>query len=721
MSENFLYGKLPAELGNLQKLEAFQFAANNLSGEIPGSIFNISTLRIISLTDNDFSGSLPSDFGQRLQNLERFYLGGNKLSGAILDSMVNASNLVSVGISENNFGGSIPNRLGDLRFLESLVLEQNNFTSKSDDSSGELTFLSSLSNCRSLQHLSFANNPIKGSLPSSIGNFSSSLQDFYAGFTEMEGEIPIEIANLSGLSVLSLRDNKLHGSIPLAFLENLQGLSLEGNELHGPIPSTLCSSRKLYRLHLGRNHLIGPIPECLGNVTSLRALYLDNNPLNTSIPATIWNLKDLLELSLTSTNLVGNIPPEIGGLIAAQTLDLSDNKISGNIPSTIGGLTRLTNLSLAQNELEGTIPQSLGGLISLEILDLSHNNLSGEVPTSLESISSLKYFNVSFNHLGGKVPSNGSFSNLTKESFTSNEEFCDGPPQLDFSPCRNNSPRGRGSSRKRLRIILDTLLPVASVIFAASIVFIMIRNRRKKKNVSPKDAISVPVHERISYYQLQQATKGFSGDNLIATGSFGSVYKGVLEDGTMLAIKVFNLELEGALRSFEVECEMWRNLRHRNLVRVISACSNPDFKALVLEYMNNGSLENWLHSDGYFLDFLQRLNITIDVACALGYLHQGHSSPVIHCDLKPSNILLDDDLNGRVTDFGIAKLFSIGENMVRTKTIATIGYIAPGTTTAITVLLVFFVNLKISEVLMFSCFHCRVRIRRDSIYRLRCL
>lgn len=676
MTENFLNGKIPAEVGNLQKLEYLKLAVNNLSGEIPGSIFNVSTLRIISLTDNDLNGSLPSNFGIRLQNLEFLYLGGNKLGGAILDSITNASKLVSVGISENNFGGSIPNGLGDLRFLEDLDLESNNFTYESDDSSGELNFLWSLSNCRSLKQLIFSFNPTKGALPSSIGNLSSSLEGFYASFSEIEGEIPREIANLSGLSVLRLNDNNLHGSIPAAFLENLQDLELQGNELQGPIPSTLCASWKLYLVSLGRNHLIGPIPECLGNMTSLRSLYLDYNSLNTTIPATIWNLKDLLELNLTASSLVGNIAPEIGGLVAAQTIDLSKNKFSGNIPSTIGGLTRLMKLGLADNELQGPIPESFGELISLEILDLSHNHLSGEVPTSLESISSLKYFNVSFNELGGKVPSNGSFSNFTKEFFMSNEAFCDGAPQLNFPPCRNNSPHG--SSRKRLRVILYTLLSVALSFSAASIVFIIFRNRRKK-NVSPKDAISVPIHERISYYQLQQATKGFSRDNLIATGSYSSVYKGVLRDGTMLAIKVFNLELEGALRSFNVECEVWRNLRHRNLVRVISACSNPDFKALVLEYMTNGSLEKWLHSDGYFLDFLQRLNITIDVASALGYLHHGHSSPIIHCDLKPSNVLLDDDLIGHVTDFGIAKLLGIEENMVRTKTIATIGYIAPGT------------------------------------------
>ncbi|CAL5336721.1 unnamed protein product [Camellia sinensis] len=164
---------------------------------------------------------------------------------------------------------------------------------------------------------------------------------------------------------------------------------------------------------------------------------------------------------------------------------------------------------------------------------------------------------------------------------------------------------------------------------------------------------------------------------MLGMGSFGSVYKAILKDTTVLAIKVFNLQVEGAFKSFDIECEIMRNIRHRNLTKVISSCSNLDFKAIVLEYMPNGSLERWLYSYNYFLDLLQRLDIMIDVACALEYLHHGYSIPLVHCDLKPSNILLDDDMVAHVSDFGIAKLLDLGESVTHTKTIATFGYIAP--------------------------------------------
>ncbi|KAK2988246.1 hypothetical protein RJ640_000007 [Escallonia rubra] len=144
------------------------------------------------------------------------------------------------------------------------------------------------------------------------------------------------------------------------------------------------------------------------------------------------------------------------------------------------------------------------------------------------------------------------------------------------------------------------------------------------------------------------ATNGFSESNLVGSGSFGSVYRGVLSDGIVVAIKVFRLNQEKALKSFETECEVIHNIRHRNLTKVITSCSNLDFRVVVLEYMPNGSLEKWLYSYNYYLGIMQRLNIMIDVACALDYLHFGFETPVVHCDLKPSKVLLNEDMIGHV-------------------------------------------------------------------------
>ncbi|XP_047266781.1 probable LRR receptor-like serine/threonine-protein kinase At3g47570 [Capsicum annuum] len=151
---------------------------------------------------------------------------------------------------------------------------------------------------------------------------------------------------------------------------------------------------------------------------------------------------------------------------------------------------------------------------------------------------------------------------------------------------------------------------------------------------------------------------------------------GILGCGTAIAVKVFNLQLDAAFKSFDSECEVLRSLRHRNLVKVITSCSNLDFKVLVLEYMPNGSLEKYLYSHNFFLDTKQRQSIMIDVACALEYLHHGCSLPVIHCDVKPSNVLRDEDMVAHLSDFGISKLLGEDQGELYTKTLATLGYIA---------------------------------------------
>ena len=180
---------------------------------------------------------------------------------------------------------------------------------------------------------------------------------------------------------------------------------------------------------------------------------------------------------------------------------------------------------------------------------------------------------------------------------------------------------------------------------------------------------------------LIYATNNFDENNFIGKGSLGMVYRGLLSNGLVVAIKVFNLEFQGALRSFNSECEVMQRICHQNLVRIITCCSNLDFKALVLEYMPNGSLDKWLYSHNYFLDLIQRLNIMIDVASALEYLHHDCSSLVVHCDLKPSNVLLDYNMVAHVANFGIARLLTETKSMQQTKTLGTIGYMAPGKVT----------------------------------------
>ncbi|KAH6776259.1 hypothetical protein C2S52_013820 [Perilla frutescens var. hirtella] len=674
LGANNLRGEIPQEIGNLQKLEVFGLNVNFLSGSIPASIFNISSLQLFTSVGMDLSGELPPNLGEGVPNLEALYLGMNNLSGFLPSSISKASNLRILDLSNNSFTGPIPDSLGNLEGLQLLNLGDNKFTNPS--SSDELTFLTSLTKCRRLNELVIAENPLGGKLPTTIGNFSANLTIFAAYRCMIHGEIPQEIGSVTNLAMLSLFDNELTGNIPtnIVGLQKLQQLYLRNNKITGFIPLEFCSLGNLGALDLRQNQISGTVPTCIGNITSLRNLYLDSNRLNSTLPAGIWNLKNILKFTASSNMLYGHIPQEIGNLKAAVLINLSMNSFTGSIPTTVGGLESLIDLSLANNTLEGHIPDSLGRVLSLESLDLSHNYLNGEIPKSLEALIYLRFLNVSINKLRGEIPNGGPFVNFTQQSFMSNEALC-GDSWFQVPKCRSSSPN-RPRRKRALHIALYTTTGFALIIISL-IAFALLKCRKKRKDADQTLAPPEVSHRRISYDELKEATDGFSESNSLGKGGFSSVYKGELKDGTVVAVKVFNMESESAFKSFDVECEVLRSLRHRNLAKVISSCSNTEFRALVLDYMPNGSLEKWLYSHNYFLNTLQRLNVVIDVACALDYLHSGFIMPVVHCDVKPSNVLLDEELVGYVSDFGISKMLGAEEDAVQTRTLATIGYIAP--------------------------------------------
>lgn len=603
------------------------------------------------------SGVIPKDIGN-LDKLEDLALGINYLRGTIPISIFNISTLTRLYLGTNSLSGMLQSYLGrvtpNLRILE---LEQNELT-------GEIP--NSISNASKLSMLDLQVNKISGAIPCVLGNLTSLLE-------------------------IDLHGNNLNGLIPTGInkLQSLQLLSLGNNRLKGSITDELCQIKSLNELNLANNMLSGVIPGCLGN-TSLRKLNLSSNKLTSHIPLSLWSLKDINVIDLSSNALSGTIPLEISNLRAIILLNLSRNQISGNIPTTMGGLQTVINISLAHNKLSGPIPNSLSGMINVEFLDISQNSLSGVIPKSLESLIHLKYFNISYNLLYGEIPNGGAFQNFTAESFVMNKDLC-GKPQLQVHPCRKlHKPR---LAKMMIKYVLPIMLVV--ILVGSCIVFVKCRVVHASESTN-RDFLTLDP-PRISYYELLKGTNNFDESNLLGKGSFGSVYQAILPSGKMIALKVFNLELEEAFRSFDVECATLYNLRHRNLIKIISVCSNNDFKSLIMEFMPNGSLDRWLYSYNYCLDILQRLNIMIDVASALEYLHQGSSLPVVHCDVKPSNILLDEDMVAHLSDFGIARLLGNDQSEIYTKTLATFGYMAPGND-SITLLLIFLLSFAHSHI-----------------------
>ncbi|KAL8506461.1 hypothetical protein ACS0TY_017386 [Phlomoides rotata] len=367
---------------------------------------------------------------------------------------------------------------------------------------------------------------------------------------------------------------------------------------------------------------------------------------------------------IESCQIRGPLPNEIGNLTNLIVLNLGENYLTGAIPAALGNLRSMQKLGIFRNKLQGSISHAICNLGNLFAINLAENNLFG-------SLANLIYLNVSFNELSGEIPDGGPFLNFTPEVFAGNKGLC-GVPQFKVGACKTS--KLTHSSKKKL---LKYILPVIASVVVVAIILIFVLRRRARNLPPPIDLPLVVMPERISYYEILRATNNLDDENLIGRGSFGSVYRANFSDAIVGVVKVFNLEVQDALKSFDTECQILRNIRHRNLVKVITSCSNLDLKALVMEYMSNGNLEKCLYSGNCFLNIFQRLGIMIDVASVVEYLHEGYTSPVVHCDLKPNNILLDEDMIAHVGDFGIAKLLTQEQRMQHTRTLGTIGYIAP--------------------------------------------
>ncbi|KAM7515065.1 hypothetical protein LguiA_004648 [Lonicera macranthoides] len=609
-------------------------------------IFNISSLRVIDLSSNDLYCSLPVDVcSHYVPKLERIYLPFNRFEGRIPSNLYKCKELQYLSLAFNEFSGSIPMEIGNLTRLKQLYLGYNNLEGK---------IPSSLWECRGLQLLLLADNKLIGSISKNIGNLTS-LKNLHLSDNNLTGTLPGEISNLN-LQILFLDGNNLSGRIPFEIfnISTIIDIALSMNQFSSPLPSSMgLWIPNLQRLYLGRNRLSGSFPNFISNASKFTMIEVSSNSFSGSIPNTLGNLIDLEWLMIGENNLTKEVSTPELRFFNALTNYFSLNQFSGVIPSTIASGQMLTFLSLVHNKLQGSIPQSLGNLVSLELLDLSINNLSGPIPMSLERLRYLQYFNASFNRLQGEIPTG----------------------YLDYMSSHATVEPSKDGGLEFLKYILP---PIVAMILVVALIFVLMRHRKRGTELRTQMSSLPYAWRRFSYAKLLQATNGFRESNLLGVGGVGSVYKGILSEEVNVAVKVFNLQLDEAFKSFDVECGVLRNIRHRKLTKIVSSCSNLDFIALVLEYMSNGSLEKWLYSYNYCLTILEGLNIMIDVASALEYLHHGQTTPILHCDLKPINVLLDKDMIANVCDFGIAKLLGEDEFMAQIKTLATIGYMAIG-------------------------------------------
>nr|XP_043620331.1 probable LRR receptor-like serine/threonine-protein kinase At3g47570 [Erigeron canadensis] len=638
---NPLGGSIPRDLDKLYKLQVITFSVTQLHGMIPPSLYNLTSLRVISFTNNEIIGDLPKDIGLQLPNLEFFQITANNFTGIIPFSFSNCSNLVELGLGLNGFTEIININFNQMPNLSYVGLFRNHLGKSQPD---EMKFIDTMINCSNLEVLLAHNNKLGGVLPSSVGNLSSQL------------------------TILSISANSLYGAFPsgIGNLVKLEHLRMEYNQFTGILPSELANLRNLRRFTIEYNSFTGNIPNFIGNLSLLDALLLQD---------------------LSDNHLGGPVPQNIGNLKSLTTLDLSHNNLIGTIPNTIASCTSLEVLDMKENYFQGPIPQAMSALRGIRNLDLSSNNLSGMIPSFFGQLN-LSTLNLAFNNLEGEVPMTGIFKNASTFAIDGNNKLCGGVPELGLPKCAVSA---KGSHMPHVILVV---IPVCLFLVIALVLVSLFCWKIRKTQPLPTEASFIQPFSRISYGSILKATDEFSRQNLIGSGTFSEVYKGIFEpDGEVFAIKVLKLGNQGALKSFVAECETLKNVRHRNLVKIITSCSSldfqgNDFKALIYEFMPNGSLERWLHPSSQQkteneeaprrLTIRQRVTIATDVAHALHYLHQNCDFTIIHCDLKPSNILLDSEMVAHIGDFGLAKFLPLKPHQSSSIGIrGTVGYAAP--------------------------------------------
>lgn len=722
---NSLSGLIPDDIYSAASLLEISFPVNGLSGPISDAIVNLGNLSVLELYANQLTGNLPNAIG-KLSNLKRLLLHINNLTGPLPSSLMDCTKLTKLYLRVNSFEGDISQlNFSTLQQLTTLDLGDNNFT-------GNLPV--SLYSCKSLTAVRLANNRIMGQiLPDILALQSLSFLSISKNnLTNITGAIKT-LMGCRNLSTLILTQNFFYERLPgddsisdSNGFQRLQVLALGGCRFSGQVPTWLAKLRKLEVLDLSQNQITGSLPGWLGTLPSLFYIDMSSNLLSGEFPLEIMELPRLtseeaanevdqsyLELPVfvqpnNATNLqynqLSNLPPAIY---------LGNNSLNDNIPMEIGRLKFIHILDISHNNFSGNIPDQISNLTNLEKLDLSGNHLSGEIPVSLTSLHFLSSFNVANNSLNGAIPSGGQFDTFPSSSFEGNPGLC-GPP-LQRS-CSSNQPGSTHSSTPGKSISLNKKLIIVGLIvgicFVTGLILALLafwickrrilpRGESDKSNLdsisctsnrdfhseADKDTSMVIVFpsnnngiKDLTIAEILNATDNFNQENIIGCGGFGLVYKAVLDNGTKLAIKKLSGDLGLIEREFKAEVEALSTAQHKNLVSLQGYCVHDGIRLLIYSYMENGSLDYWLHekTDGSSqLDWQTRLNIVRGASCGLAYMHQICEPHIVHRDIKSSNILLNDKFEAHVADFGLSRLILPYHTHVSTELVGTLGYIPP--------------------------------------------
>ncbi|PKA60000.1 LRR receptor-like serine/threonine-protein kinase ERL1 [Apostasia shenzhenica] len=635
---------------------------NRLHGQIPDEIGECVSLKYLDLSGNSLSGDIPFALS-KLKQLEELCvnLKSNQLSGPIPSTLSQIPNLKTLDLAQNQFTGDIPRLIYWNEVLQYLGLRGNSLTGTLSPDVCQLT---------GLWYFDVRGNNLTGTIPENIGNCTS-FEILDISYNEITGEIPYNIG----------------------FLQ-VATLSLQGNRLTGKIPEVIGLMQALAVLYLHGNKLTGAIPPELGNMSKLSYLQLNDNYLDGFIPAELGKLEDLFELNFANNKLEGPIPKNITSCSFLNKLNVHGNLLNGSIPLEFQKLESLTYLidmmfssliisfyrDLSGNNFSGLIPDSIGDLEHLLVFDLSYNKLSGFIPEELGQLQNIDALDLSFNNLSGEIPSAKNFSRFPSGSFTGNPLLCGNWPD---SFCASNGH----ASKVIISPVAAVCITLGFMILILMIMLAIYKSNQPKVFTGPlktaEDSLKLVVlHMDLAihtYEDIMRSTENLNEKYIIGHGASSTVYKCVLKNSRPIAIKRLYTQYPHNLREFETELETVGSIRHRNLVTLHGYSLSPHGNLLFYDYMQNGSLWDLLHgpSKKVKLDWDTRLKIAVGAAQGLAYLHHDCDPKIIHRDVKSSNILLDDNFEAHLSDFGIAKCIPCAKTHSSTFVMGTIGYIDP--------------------------------------------